>query len=180
MCRLEGVYIKTAGGIMIVLGSFLWGCLRAQLLIERLKRLRLFNQSLLVFETQIDYALMSIPECFEKIGHTYKEQYISCFYLYMSDKLRMDGTHSFETEWIRAVNIYLRDGVLNGQDCEIIEEVGQLPLYLNKNIQLTMLGNVREQMNEKIAAIENECRIRCKIYRIVGLAAGTLVMLLLI
>lgn len=165
---------------MIILGSFLWGCIRAQRLLERLKRLKVINQSLLVFETQIDYALMSIPECFEKIGHTYNEHYIKNFYIYLADKLRMDGTHSFENEWKKAVNEYMKEEILTEQDCEVIERIGQMPLYLNKNIQLAMVREVHRQLENRIAGIEKECGIRCKVYRIVGLAAGTLVMLLLI
>lgn len=180
MYGMGGEDIKTTGAVMIVMGSFLWGCIRAHRLLERLKRLKLINQSLLIFETQMDYALMSIPECFEKIGHTFQQEYIGKFYYYMADKLRKDGTYSVEAEWKNAVVTYMQGDVLTEQDCELIGRVGEMPLYLNKQIQLTMIRDVRTQIDSRIMSIEKECGSKCKIYRISGLAVGVMCLLLLI
>lgn len=172
--------MKAVGTIMIILGCFLFGCMQANQLKKRLKRLEMISQSFVILETQIDYAFMSILEGFEKIGHETNEPQISRFYLEMAEQLRKNNEISFSKVWKDGTVHNLCTNVLTTEDCLLIQQIGDMPLYLNKEIQLTMIRSVRTKMNERIRMIEKECKVKCKIYRVTSLAAGFMCVLLLI
>lgn len=172
--------IKWIGAVLIIAGFSYCGYERANKLLERLKRLRCIHASITVFETQIDYALMSIPDCFEKIGQDSNKIYLQNFYEDLAVQLRSRGDETFGTIWKMGVEKYLKSDVLTSDDCEMINLIGDMPLYLNKEIQITILQSVKMQIHNVIVCLEQECSSKCKIYKISGLSMGILFVLLLI
>lgn len=172
--------IKIAGAALIMLGTSYYGwfmCFRQK---NRIKRLKAVKETLLVLSGQIRYGYTSIPEAFINIAQKSSYSYIRDFYFYVAKQLKGSTCQDFASVWKKAVGMYIQDIYLLQEDCRVIENVGNMPLYLDGQMQIKLLEEAVGELNQLLHDAQGQINEKCRIYKCTGFAAGVFLVLVLI
>ena len=78
------------------------------------------------------------------------------------------------------IDNYIRDIFLTEADCALLKNVGNMPLYLDAQMQIAVLEETSSQLQTVIAQAEKDINEKCKIYQSFGFIIGLLIVLILI
>lgn len=138
------------------------------------------KETFILLAGQIDFAVRSIPKSCIDISKKNTHNFISDFWGFVGNKLNSKECSEFCEVWKEGINLYLKNGIFTEEDCEIFENVGNMPLYLDKNMQLRVLNETIKQLEESILISSKNLASKIKIYRYTGVSAGIFIVLILI
>lgn len=90
--------IKLCGAVCIVAGTTCYGLFYAFQKKSRLWRLKQFKESLLCLSGQLRVARMTMPQALAQIGQKSRYDYLSQFYIFVSENLEQ---HTYSGFWER-------------------------------------------------------------------------------
>ena len=102
-----------------------------------------------------------MPQALAQIGQKSRYDYLSQFYIFVSENLEQHTYSGFWETWAAGIDSYVRDIYLTESDSEILKNIGSIPLHLDIQMQLAFLA-------------------RCRIYQSDGVIAGLVIVLILI
>ena len=140
--------IKLCGAVCIVAGTTCYGLFYAFQKKSRLWRLKQFKESLLCLSGQLRVARMTMPQALAQIGQKSRYDYLSQFYIFVSENLEQHTYSGFWETWATGIDSYVRDIYLTESDSEILKNIGSIPLHLDIQMQLAFL-------EENISELEN-------------------------
>jgi stage III sporulation protein AB len=147
---------------------------------SRIRRLKSFKKTFLLLEGQIHYAYTSIPEALMNIAYKSSYTYISDFYGYVGKELTDRKCNDFHEAWDNGIRLFVQGIYLTQDDCSIIRNVGNMPLYLDCDMQIKVLEETTAELEQTITEAETEIGQKCKIYKCTGFAVGVFIVLILI
>ena len=152
--------IKFCGAVCIVAGTTCYGLFYAFQKKSRLWRLKQFKESLLCLSGQLRVARIAMPQALAQIGQKSRYDYLSQFYIFVSENLEQHTYSGFWETWAAGIDSYVRDIYLTESDSEILKNIGSIPLHLDIQMQLAFLEeNISELDNlidEPINFINNQ------------------------
>lgn len=111
--------IKLCGAVCIVAGTTCYGLFYAFQKKSRLWRLKQFKESLLCLSGQLRVARMTMPQALAQIGQKSRYDYLSQFYIFVSENLEQHTYSGFWETWAAGIDSYVRDIYLTESDSEI-------------------------------------------------------------
>ena len=172
--------MKIIGALLIIAGTTYYGfflCFRQK---SRICRLKAFKQTLLLLNGQIRFGCTSIPQAFADIADKCTYADIREFYAYAAEQLKANCCEDFSQVWNKSIALYLQEYYLTREDCQIIAGIGQMPLYLDKEMQMRILEGAVLELEQSIGTAEKNLDEKCRIYKCTGFAAGVILVLVLI
>lgn len=169
-----------AGAALIMFGTTYYGwflCFRQK---NRIRRLKAIKETLLILAGQIRYGYTSIPEAFMNIAQKSSYSYIREFYTYVAKQLKSSTCQDFSVVWKKAVTLYVQDIYLSQEDCRVLENVGNMPLYLDGQMQIKLLNEAVAEFDQILMEAQGQIQEKCRIYKCTGFAAGVFLVLILI
>ena len=158
--------IKLCGAVCIVAGTNCYGLFYAFQKKSRLWRLKQFKESLLCLSGQLRVARMTMPQALAQIGQKSRYDYLSQFYIFVSENLEQHTYSGFWETW--------------ASDSEILKNIGSIPLHLDIQMQLAFLEENISELENLIEETQKDIRARCRIYQSAGVIAGLVIVLILI
>ena len=142
--------------------------------------LKQFKESLLCLSGQLRVARMTMPQALAQIGQKSRYDYLSQFYIFVSENLEQHTYSGFWETWATGIDSYVRDIYLTESDSEILKNIGSIPLHLDIQMQLAFLEENISELENLIEETQKDIRARCRIYQSAGVIAGLVIVLILI
>ena len=129
---------------------------------------------------QLRVARMTMPQALAQIGQKSRYDYLSQFYIFVSENLEQHTYSGFWETWAAGIDSYVRDIYLTESDSEILKNIGSIPLHLDIQMQLAFLEENISELENLIEETQKDIRARCRIYQSAGVIAGLVIVLILI
>lgn len=172
--------IKLCGALLIISGTTCYGLFLAFQKKSRIQRLKALKETFIILMGQIRFAKSPIPQAFLMIAEKSCYTYIHDFYKYVSESLSRRTCKEFSEAWNMGIDLFIQDIFLTESDCAIIKNVGNMPLYLDAQMQLSILEETNSEIDKLITEAEKDIREKCRIYQSAGFILGLLIVLILI
>lgn len=172
--------LKLCGAILIVTGTTCYGFFLAFQKKSRISRLHALKETFIVLIGQIRFARITMPEAFNQIAKKCGYTDIKNFYEFVAESLRKRSYLDFSEAWNKGIDVFIRDIFLTEEDCTLLKNVGNMPLYLDAQMQTAILEETVTQLEAVIEEAEKDIHEKCKIYKSFGLITGLLIVLILI
>lgn len=172
--------LKFLAAIMIIGGSTIYGFMLNSIYIQRIERLMAFRDTFSLTCGYISYGSSGMAELFGSIAKNTSYDYVREFYDYMTEQLSKCDGRDMSQMWRQAVAMYCEGIFLNNEDCRLLGEMGDLPLYLDGEAQIKYINGIILKLNTRIEQLQGQKEQKGKIYKSVGFAAGVFLVLVLI
>ena len=129
---------------------------------------------------QLRVARIAMPQALAQIGQKSRYDYLSQFYIFVSENLEQHTYSGFWETWAAGIDSYVRDIYLTESDSEILKNIGSIPLHLDIQMQLAFLEENISELENLIEETQKDIRARCRIYQSAGVIAGLVIVLILI
>ena len=86
------------------------------------------RESLLCLSGQLRVARIAMPQALAQIGQKSRYDYLSQFYIFVSENLEQHTYSGFWETWAAGIDSYVRDIYLTESDSEILKNIGSIPL----------------------------------------------------
>ena len=106
--------IKLCGAVCIVAGTTCYGLFYAFQKKSRLWRLKQFKESLLCLSGQLRVARMTMPQALAQIGQKSRYDYLSQFYIFVSENLEQHTYSGFWETWAAGIDSYRKYSATSG------------------------------------------------------------------
>ncbi len=173
------IFIKMCGAVITVLGTTIYGWLLTRQMQHRINRLTSYKESLLMMSGHIRYAKQSMPVILKDISENIQFTEIKAIYANVLLQIEDNEGKTFWDMWRAGVDESFK---MWGVKDEIIlyYEAGELPLYMDKDMQLQFLEERITRIDERMCRLKNELAGKEKVYKSLGLASGLLIVLVLL
>jgi len=169
--------LKIIGCLIVFLGSALVGVFLASSKYERVKELRSFIQALNMLETEIRFALCTLPDAFIKISALIEEKTSKVF---SSAALKMQGTRmNAFLAWNNSLEEQRAQFSINSEDFSILKSLGGSLGEADVENQIKSIRLVVESLKNQEIRAEEERAKSGKLLKSMGVLVGlTLVIIL--
>lgn len=158
-----------------------WGVAEACRLAVRTRTWRLLSSGLSMLETEVSYALTSLPAAFQEVARRLPAGAVRSFFAECGALLDREEVVTAEECWRRAVERTLNPEVLlKPEDREILLAMGSYLGLSDARDQIRRLRLAREKAGERERASREEERQKGRLFCYVGFTFGALVVLVLI
>ena len=169
--------MKLAGALLIILASTATGWLYGLMLQKRRRNLADLRRLLQWLETEIGYNLLPLREAFSRISQRLAGEVAllaTTFIRYLEDP----GGLTAGEAWQKTIQSCREKLVLAGPDWVILEDLGCNLGTTDREHQLKAIREGIERIKIQETAAEEQTAKNEKLYRYLGMAAGTLAVLL--
>ncbi len=171
--------MKIIGFVFLTLGGGGYGFYMAYRLTERLKQLRQLYQLLLILQGEIRYQNSLLQEAFlamsERVSGWQKQ-----FLEELTTELTKQTEQTLEQLWTEIVNNLSSYTAFEKEDRKLLLELGGQLGFLDREMQLTTIEFYKKRLSDSIEELEQQKSEKCRLYRVLGVASGMLVALLLV
>lgn len=173
------MYLKIAGGLLVLIASVFWGCMKAAELEKHTMRLVELKRLLVLLQGELRFHRASLAEAFGNVAERVEEPF-SVFLKEMSEKMEAKTFGSFEMIWRETIEKLFRKKGFMKEDEKIFEMLCSSLGYLDLTMQMETLNLTIMQVEEAIDNAKEKQEIRGKLYRTMGITAGAMLVLFII
>lgn len=171
--------IKIIGGIVICISTALMGVKKALITEHRLDILNEFEKSLVLLKGEIKYSAASLPEAILSVSNRTCGD-IKIFYERLYGQTIDNHAMDFKKIWEAKVLECFKEGMVDGEDCKVINDLGAQLGHLDISMQIRAIELCMSRLSERQLKAANEIKEKSKLYKTVGLASGALITLVLL
>ena len=167
------------GGLLIISGCTLYGVSYSTRLKRRIDILKNFIN---IFERMtgfIEYSILDMQAIFTKLSRYEYSPAVENFIkitLYEFDKSDMD---TFGVIWSNTIEQSF-SGILKDDEIMILNDVGKLSDYYDKENQINIIMSVKEECKGALEILKDGARNKMKAYIAAGISAGLILVITLI
>lgn len=172
--------LKCLAAVLIIGGSTIYGFMLNSIYLQRIERLMVFRDTFSLICGYISYGNSGMVELFKSISRNTAYDYVKEFYNYMTVQLSKCDGRDMSQMWRQAVAMHCEGNILNSEDCRLLEEIGDIPLYLDGEAQIKYINGVILKLNTRIEQLQSNQEQKGRIYKSIGFAAGVFLVLVLI
>ena len=144
---------------------------------RRIIQLRSLECALRMLKGEMEYALSSLEEAFERISIRLEPPF-SDFFHTISCKLKELEFQNFEEIWEKQVQVLTKTSCLREEDLKLLDELGSQLGYLDLNMQIRTIDSIYIQLEERLKQLVDESSISCKLYQSLGVLGALSVILI--
>ncbi len=171
--------IKGVLAVSIIALSTLTGYLISLNYEIRIKQLTAFIYSIKVMETEMSYSKNFLMDIIKKLSLN-NEKIVSYFYKNMADFLDRSYGEDFSTIWCASADISLEASALSGTDKKIIKDFGKNLGKMDMKNQQKIFDYFYKRFELQLEEAINEKIKKSRVYKNLGVAAGVMVVVVLI
>lgn len=173
-------------GILIMAGTAVAaGFLAAEQWKERLRILLLFRRMVCCLKSRILYANSALPEALAEAGMQYSREKSGnlsepgAFFCRVAERMESEKDRPFYEIWREEAGKLPPDLPMDRADRQNLTELGENLGYADRSMQEKTLGFYLEQTEDSIERLRAESADRVKLYRVLGMAAGLFILVVL-
>jgi stage III sporulation protein AB len=164
------------GAVLIIGASLTWGCLAAHRFTERCRLLRVWIWVVEIVKTEIYYQARLLPEVLQKVAVLVNDQEIGSLFRQLAASVEYGAAVGWADGWQELLAAD-RWRSLKPAEKEVLQ---QLSLFLGstqRQDQLAKLTGTKQNLEQLLLAATAEERKQVRLYRYLGFAAGTMLVL---
>ncbi len=167
-------------GVLLILGSFTAvGISAKQVLAQRIKTLKSFINALEILHSEICQRLTPIPQiinqlCDKRIGKSHE------FFKLLNDAIIADDTHSLSYKWNKSINDSFEILGLDENDSRIIADLSSFLGRYDAQEQSRHILYTKKLLISNLKLAQNEMDTKGDVYRTCAIAAGIILVLVLV
>jgi stage III sporulation protein AB len=170
------MYIRILGVFLVIgsstgIGVYFGSCIK-----DRLEKLYMIKQQLIIIRGDISYGNTCLPEVMEAMGDRLSKekdgQEFAAFYRQVSSELKEKKGIPFRQIWEEAVKENLKKTTLNERDLRLLASLGSQLGYLDKSMQLKTIDLFLERMEEELVGQVQKAGEKVRLCKTLGLMAG--------
>lgn len=174
-----GLFMKTAGCGMVVMGTSGYGACLAGNYKSRLALLEQLRQMIFLLKGQIVYANAPLPEAFEVVGRRTKGILAELF-VRVAERLEGQQGEPLFHIWQEEVEKLSEAGGLTKKDRQCLAAFGEHLGFLDRDMQERNLLLYLEQLDLTIGELRGHKEERCRLYTSLGVMGGLFLAVLLL
>lgn len=171
--------MKLAGTLFLVAGTGGYGFYMAGQITKRLQQLQELYQLLLMLQGEIRYQNALLEEAFGAMAGRL-DGWRHHFLQNLCRNIAAGTGQALEVLWRQEAEKLLDDTCLNANDIQLLLELGGQIGYLDRSMQVTTIEFYKNRLSGIIEEAEQKKEGQCRLYRVLGLAGGTLAALVLL
>lgn len=158
--------------VIIIIGSSLYGILKATAYSERNAELRRFIKSFEKFKIEIEYRQSTLPEICARIDYH--------FFMNICQVYQNNEEISFGDAWSKSARASYNNAMLAEEALNVIEGIGYELGGSGISGQSRLIELYITALNQIYDATEYERPAKCRLYTSMGMAAGITIVILMI
>ena len=170
MIRLMGALLTAGGGACL-------GFAAAGRLTRRARVLRQLAGALEQMDREISFRLTPMPQLMERLGEEYPQP-VGTLFVRCCQGLDQLGEHSLAEIWRSALE--KTDLDLEDRETAVLGELGEVLGRFEESGLRSALARTAEELDQAAELARQEAEKRGRMYRVLGLAAGGLLVILLL
>lgn len=171
--------IRIVGAIFVLASSSVFGFMKGQQLQERMDALREIQKMFLSILNDISFGQISLPESLERISGQVCDPF-SRLLKNVCGEMRWRGGKSMARIWADEVEQCLKKNDLKEKDRDALAQMGQYLGSLDRKTQEQMIRLYLNDLEVSIDEIAKSIQGQQKLYRMLGVSGGLLIILLLL
>jgi stage III sporulation protein AB len=172
MVKYFGIFLSAIA--CVALGFTMAGDVR-----RRIIQLRSLQCALRMLKGEMEYAISSLEEAFERISIRLEPPF-SIFFHAVSSELKELEEKNLSEIWTRQVKILAKNSCLKEEDFTLLDELGNQLGYLDIQMQIRTIDALYIQLEERLKQLSEESLISCKLYQSLGFLGALCVILVCI
>ena len=170
--------MRIIGALLVIAAGGMAGWVYSTLLKKRLTLLQAFIQSFQWLETEIGYASVPLGEAFTGISTRVPEEVKLIFTTFAAELNGRAGLTADEA-WQKSLDQNREVLPLKAEDWALLADFGRTLGTTDREHQVTAIRRTLERLKHQASGAEEEYRKNERLYRYLGIAGGTLVVLIL-
>lgn len=171
--------LKMIGSILILASGTMAGIKMGYNLKLRLKQLKRFEKIISMIRGEIKYNNSTIPEAMRHVSsHTAAP--FDKMLLKVSEELDAFGGRTLKEIWESVFEEYGSQIYFTKEQTENIKHLGENLGYLDKDMQISTLDLLTEQIRKDISDMEKSMSDNVRLYNCLGVMGGILVILIIV
>lgn len=169
--------MKMIGALLVITASTMAGWIYSTLLKKRLHLLNALIQCFQWLETEIGYGSAPLGEAFTRISARIQKEAKVLLASFAAELNGTDGLTADEA-WLKSIAKNREGLALKGEDWALLIDFGQTLGATDREHQVSAIRQTILRLKHQAAEAEEECKKNERLYRYLGIAAGTLVVLI--
>jgi stage III sporulation protein AB len=170
------MYIRILGAFLVIGSSTGIGIYFGNSIKDRLEKLRMIKQQMMIIRGDISYGNTCLPEVMEAVGDRLSRENgcpeFAAFYQQVSLELKEKKGIPFQQIWEKAVEENLGKTTLQEQDLQLLSSLGSQLGYLDRTMQLKTIDLFLERLEEELAPQVQKAGEKMRLCKTLGLMAG--------
>jgi len=171
-------FLKFSGAILLIGASSWLGFFEARILTERCRILQAWLRILEILGTEISYQARMLPEVFRKVALLADEPVFVNVFTYLASRLDYGTGFTVAELWEELLAKQSR--VLHHNDLLILGELGNYLGTTDRQDQLEKLQLCQARLTQNLESAKDKRDRQVGIYRYLGFAAGSIIVLWLL
>ncbi len=171
--------VKIIGSAIVILSGFLGGRYISLTNTLRLEELHLLKEIMILLKGEIRYSITPLPEAFIRVGEKENNAYGKWF-VNMGERLSEYNGTNIKDVWCEELEKIGQDTYLNSKDKKMLESIGTSIGFLDKEMQINAIELYLEQLENMIEQTNATIGEKLKLYNVLGIMLGILVVIVLI
>lgn len=172
---------KLSGAVLIIIMSSYYGFYLTNQLKERINVIDAYIYTFDYLESQIKYGLVPLPDICNELAHNISNNIVGQMYgqVYVGLTDESDRESTFYEIWLEESDKLLKYGFIKKEELKIIEEIGQINTYIDRQLQLKCIDNVIWKLKNIYNRLQSELKTKSRIYQVSGVMAGIILTIIL-
>lgn len=172
---------KLSGAVLIIIMSSYYGFYLTRQLKERINVIDAYIYTFDYLESQIKYGLVPLPDICNELAHNISNNIVGQMYgqVYAGLTDESDRESTFYEIWLEESDKLLKYGFIKKEELKIIEEIGQINTYIDRQLQLKCIDNVIWKLKNIYSRLQSELKTKSRIYQVSGVMAGIILTIIL-
>lgn len=170
--------IKIIGALLVIISGTGAGFKASENLIIQNTRLKKLKELIMILRGEIKYNNTIMPQALRNISKR-TDKAFEKFLIYVADNLDKYEGKTISVIWNEGVDKELSSIMLGKKHLEKLKDLGNTLGYLDKEMQISYLNLMIEQLDADIDENNKKCKDNCKLYRTLGVMGGILVVLII-
>lgn len=171
--------MKWAGAVLVMVSAGCLGFYGGHVLTRRTEQMRAVQKIVYLLRGEIRYSLSKLPEIFEGLSRKAEPPFDSFLGTVAGRLDRMDGATMAEI-WREELEACRNALSLRAEERQALEELGTGLGYLDKEMQLQLIGLFLSKWETGLAEAEKNAEKDCRLYRYLGVLGGLVLTVMLI
>ena len=171
--RITGI-VLVAGSVMMVGNYIIFGYQK------RIKELESLKKAMVMLKNEIAYSASTLEECFLNIAERCMDQQVAEFFNKAALKLSDTNTKSMKLIWEECICEEMHHMHLNDEDIAELKTLGMGLGYLDKKMQTDVIELYMSVTDNTLKNASDELSDKCRVTRVLSMACGAFICILLI
>lgn len=171
--------LKIIGMLIVVIATTGIGVYIPSIQKNKYKFLEKLRESMIIMKREIDYSVNTLPSIFVNLSSKTENKMIKSFYETIYKNITSLGSGNAQEIWVKCADESLKDSKIETNELMYIKSFGACLGYLDKNMQLSNINMLIDNLEESINKYKEKYDKSSKLYTRMGVLTGIMIVIVM-